>query len=159
LVIALEVSYAGLAMLNATLRSTPQSKSTPDSRRMRDRFPTSPYDLSEYARLHTGPTSWSARDDDELDAPNVEPIEDEISDLLCELWQSDIPKIASDSNELSRVDHREAFVLSLIDGESNVESLLTVADLPQSDVLSILCDLCERGIVTLDRSKRAHRGT
>jgi len=27
---------------------------------MRDRMPTIPEDLSEYARIHTGPGSWSA---------------------------------------------------------------------------------------------------
>jgi len=27
---------------------------------MRDRMPTLPEDLSEYARIHTGPGSWSA---------------------------------------------------------------------------------------------------
>ncbi len=142
-------------MLNAALRTQPQPNSQRKAPNARHRCPTSPYDLSEYARLHTGPASWSAREDEDLQPPEVEPIDDEISDLLCELWQSDVPRIATTSHQLATVDHREAFVLSLIDGESNVETLLEIADLPQGDVLGILCDLCDRGVVTLDRSKRA----
>jgi hypothetical protein len=53
-----------------------------------------------------------------------------------------------------RVNHREAFVVASIDGQSNCAMLVDVVDLPSGEVLAILCNLCARGLVSLDRSER-----
>jgi hypothetical protein len=38
---------------------------------MRDKLPTIPEDLSEYARIHTGPNSWSADDFEKVGEPEL----------------------------------------------------------------------------------------
>jgi hypothetical protein len=151
----------------------------------RDRLPTLPEDLSEYAWLHTGPESWSAQrvsaevielaDDDVEDCPDddddddaffvataIEPDEldrhinsgiDEITaGLLIDLWHSDIPQLASERTAL--IDEREAYVVSLMDGIATVSTVLETSGLPVTDVLGVFCELCARGVVTLDRSRR-----
>jgi hypothetical protein len=142
---------------------------------MRDRLPTLPHDLREYAWIHTGPPSVAAERAErasrtpaapvarhrESHVRELEPaVEDAIdamdsieTGLLVDLWHSDVPRVAS-GGTTSCTDHREAFVLSLLDGASTVGSLLEIADLPVAEVLAILCDLCARGVVTLDRSRR-----
>jgi len=98
---------------------------------VRDRLPTIPHDLEEYARSETGPA-------------------------LNDLWPSDVPSVIGSAREhAARVDHREAFVLSLLDGESSLEELAAAADLPGAEVLAIIRELCARGIVSLDRTQRA----
>lgn len=122
---------------------------------MRDRLPTLPHDLREYAWIHTGPgseppppvmTKADPRDEDPLDALET--------GLLVDLWHSDVPRVVPTSDTTVLSDHREAFVLSLLDGQSTVGALLEIADLPVGEVLAILCELCARGVVTLDRSRR-----
>jgi hypothetical protein len=95
----------------------------------RDRMPTMEFDLSEYAQLHTGPASWSARND--------------------EVGHYDVPRVVADAAEVD--DHREAFVLSLVDGTSNVGELLAIAGLPAVDVLAAVAALHARGVITLER--------
>jgi len=114
--------YAGAMETNARLYEAPP---------VRDRLPTIPHDLSEYARSETGPA-------------------------LHDLWPSDVPSaIGTARDHAAHVDHREAFVLSLLDGESSLEELASAADLPGAEVLAIIRELCARGIVSLDRSQRA----
>ena len=113
---------------------------------VRDRLPTIPHDLSEYARMQTGPSPEG--DDGPLRAT---------TGSLVDAWPTDVPcVIGSAAEHAAEVDHREAFVLSMLDGESTLGSMLDVLDLPGPEVLAIVCDLCARGIVTLDRSQRAH---
>jgi len=142
---------------------------------MRDRLPTLPHDLREYAWIHTGPPSETrlaaaptdandaSREDDGRDASDANDANDandemnEMNEietgLLVDLWHSDVPRVAATDTTVCS-DHREAFVLSLLDGESTVGALLEIADLPVAEVLAILCELCARGVVTLDRSRR-----
>jgi len=68
---------------------------------------------------------------------------------------SDAQYTGSAREHAARVDHREAFVLSLLDGESSLEELAAAADLPGAEVLAIIRELCARGIVSLDRTQRA----
>jgi hypothetical protein len=60
------------------------------------------------------------------------------------------PRLARSRKELETapIDHREAFVLSLIDGKTTVQSLVDVAALPEKDVLAILARLRRLGIIT-----------
>ena len=113
---------------------------------MRDRLPTLPIDLSEYARENCGPDSWSAFE--------AEPVFDEsdmVSGPLLGVRRSDVPRVAVTTEACVEqgLDHRAGFILSLLDGCSTVDTVLDVAGLPEQETLEVLCDLCARGIVTL----------
>ena len=132
---SVRIVYAGAMETNARLYEAPP---------VRDRLPTIPHDLSEYARSETGPDLQ----DDPLRSLTAGP--------LVDLWPSDVPSVVGTAQaHAERVDHREAFVLSLLDGESSLEELAAAADLPGAEILTVICELCARGIVTLDRSQRA----
>jgi hypothetical protein len=126
----------------------------------RDRLPTLPHDLSEYAREQTGPASWSAHPQaEELSAWLLEEHDDPVSartmDLLVDIAPHDVPHVALPADEVAElVGHREAFVVASIDGASTVETMVDLVDLPTGEVLAILCNLCARGIVAIDRAAR-----
>ena len=121
----------------------------------RDRFRTSPHDLSEYAREQTGPASWSAHPDaDALSrwalAEHDDPHAARTTELLRRISPLDVPFITVRRADAEQIlGHREAFVLSSIDGRSTCEMLVDTIDLPPGDVLAILCNLCARGLVVL----------
>src|SRR6185295_2301172 len=103
----------------------------------------------------TGPESWSATQDE---PPDDDEVKWQIATgPLVDVWPCDVPCVALTIEERSErlLDHREAFVLSLLDGQSSVASMLDMESLPAGELLSILCDLCSRGVITLDRSQRA----
>jgi hypothetical protein len=50
---------------------------------------------------------------------------------------------------LEKLDHREGFVLSLVDGLSNIDTLLDACPMSMHKTLRILHGLCERGILGL----------
>lgn len=50
----------------------------------------------------------------------------------------------------SMLDHREGFVLSLIDGQLNVEAIVDVCGMPTSEVLEILESFRLSGVITLE---------
>jgi len=124
----------------------------------RDRLPTLPHDLSEYARTETGPSSWSAHPHAEalsawaLEA-HVDPIYAAMTDLLVDLSPTDIPRVAMTLEQVGRVvTHREAFVVASIDGHSTLEMMIQGMDRARSgEILGVLCNLCARGIVVFDR--------
>ncbi len=125
----------------------------------RDRLPTLPHDLSEYARVATGPSSWSAhRDAEALSAWALEahddPIHSVVTDLLVDLAPTDVPRVAMTLEQVAcMTTHREAFVVASIDGHSTVEMMIEGLDRARSgEVLGVLCNLCARGIVVFDRS-------
>lgn len=128
-----------------------------DSEAFRDRLPTSPHDLSEYARDQTGPSSWSADPRvASLSAWALEAHDDPMcartTELLVEISPLDIPRVVVAGEQVAEVvSHREAFVIASIDGASTLETLVGSLDLPPGEVLEILCRLCARGIVALDR--------
>ncbi len=149
-----------MAMLQIEARSevvrTNESYEAPPPR---DRLPTLPEDLSEYAWIHTGPPSWS--DDppsghDVVAATSSEPspLDDMTAGLLVDLWHSDVPNVTCAK---AIVDEQEARFLSLLDGRATIGTLLEISGLPLPDVLGMLCELCARGVITLDRSQRAAR--
>src|SRR4029079_15789783 len=98
------------------------------------------------------PSSWAARGD----SPPAEVRFSATSDSLLGIWPSDIPCVAglSDEEPVVVTDEREALVLSLLDGRVCVGYVLDTVGLPGADALGILCDLCDRGVITLDRSQR-----
>jgi hypothetical protein len=122
----------------------------------RPELPTLPYDLSEYARIHTGPSSWSANSDDAEwrdDAGLAEiALANAVGGPLLDVRTTDVPRVTLSPEEcaVGSLDHREGFILSLLDGASDVETLLDIAGMPAAEALAVLCDLCARGIVTLE---------
>jgi hypothetical protein len=126
----------------------------------RPRLPTLPLDLTDYAREHTGPRSWSAHPDAEaLSAWALEGHDDPscalTTELLVDLDTSDVPVVVLPPGEVARlVTHREAFVVASIDGASSLEETVDAIELPPGEVLEMVCNLCARGILALDRSRR-----
>jgi hypothetical protein len=113
---------------------------------MRDQMPTLPYDLSEFARIHTGPFSWS--DEDPIDDDTFD---DMVSGPFIGVRRSDIPRVAISLEAYEgQLGHREGFVLALLDGCSTVEHLVDVAGLPEADTLAALCELCARGVIAFE---------
>lgn len=101
---------------------------------VRDRMVTAEYDLSEFARLHTGPSSWSA--EPEQDDPR----------------RGDIVRLVDDREEdedAALVDDREAYVLSLVAPEATVADVLDMAGMPAAEIFAILGSLVQRGVVQL----------
>ncbi len=126
----------------------------------RDRLPTLPFDLTEYARESTGPASYSAHPQADLLAAwaldgHVDPSFARATDLLVDISPEDVPFVPIAADELAGlVNHREAFVVASIDGQSTLDALAYTVDLPAGEVLAIICNLCARGVVALDRSRR-----
>lgn len=116
---------------------------------MRDELPTLPCDLTDYAVTQTGPQSWTADpvNDEEL---NID-VDALVAGPLIGVRRSDVPRllIADDERFQLKLDHREGFILALIEYCTDVETLLDIAGLPASETLEILCGLCARNIVAL----------
>jgi hypothetical protein len=113
-----------------------RSDSRPNVPPVRDRMVTAEYDLSEFARLHTGPSSWSA--EPERDDPR----------------RNDIVRLVDspeDDEDLALVDEREAYVLSLVGPEARVADVLDLAGMPAAEIFAILGSLVARGVLTLER--------
>jgi len=127
----------------------------------RDRLPTIPEDLSEYAWIHTGPPSWSdglavavAVEQDACDDATASTLDDVSAELLVDLWHSDVPNVVAYAYVETVVDANEARILSLLDGYATIGTLLETSGLAFPDVLRALGELCARGVITLDRSQR-----
>lgn len=123
---------------------------------VRERAPTVPYDLTEYARSETGPASWTAANEDEsfsawvLDS-DADGLRARTTELLVTIAPTDIPRVAGSPELLvSRLTLREAFVVASIDGESTLETLLDMMDMPAGEALTIVCELCAAGVILLD---------
>lgn len=101
----------------------------------RDRMPTAEYDLSEFAWLHTGPSSWSA--EPELDDPRRNEIV-ALADVVGD-------------DDASVIDDREAYVLSLVAPRATIADVIDMAGMPASEVLAVLASLAMRGIITVER--------
>lgn len=101
----------------------------------RERMQTIPYDLAEYAWLHTGPTSWSAEPehDDPRRSQTVYLVDD------------------AEGDDGAAIDEREAYVLSLVAPQATIADVIDMAGMPASEVLSVLAGLAMRGMVSVDR--------
>jgi len=127
---------------------------------MLDRMQTLPYDLSEYPRELTGPASFSAHPQAELLSAwalrdHEGPTLARMTELLVDISPLDVPYVLLGSQEIAQlVTHREAFVVSSIDGHSTLDTIPENVDLPPGEVLAMICELCARGILGLDRSAR-----
>jgi hypothetical protein len=62
-----------------------------------------------------------------------------------------VPRLAISLERLVSLslDHRAGFLLSLVDGSSSIALLLDLSGMTASEVLGMLVDLKERGIITL----------
>jgi hypothetical protein len=62
-----------------------------------------------------------------------------------------VPTIVVSRADLGRLtlDHRAGFILSHVDGVSDVETILDVSAMPSEEALRILAELAAQGIITL----------
>jgi hypothetical protein len=113
--------------------SSPTSpNSRPTVKPVRPEMPTSPEDLSEYAREHTGPDVGVVSSNEALDFDPTK-----------------IPHIVLSHAALVtlQLDHRAGFLISLVDGVSTVEMIVDVAGMAEEDALMALYDLFVRGAI------------
>ncbi len=63
-----------------------------------------------------------------------------------------VPHLTCSPDELraSPLDHKQAFVLVLVDGHLDIETILDATPMPMHDVLRILLDLKALGLIALD---------
>lgn len=68
-----------------------------------------------------------------------------------ELLRRTVPRLRRTSAELSRapLDHREGFVVSLIDGQTTVQGLIDVAAMPDGELIAVLQRLRHLELITL----------
>ncbi|MDB4946136.1 MAG: hypothetical protein JWP97_5670 [Labilithrix sp.] len=115
---------------------------------MRDRMPTIPCDLSEYARA----TACLAAPDE---TPEPPPARSSSSTMFVEVWPTDVLRATGRVIEhAAHLDRTQAIILSLLDGETDVASILGSVDLPDAEVMAVLEGLCARGIARIDQAER-----
>jgi hypothetical protein len=104
----------------------------------RDKLPTLPYDLREFAQQSCLPDA-----DDELVFTAGPPLDQ---------TTTKIPQLASPSHESAwrELETRETLLLSLIDGLSPVSMVVELAGGDPDESLVVLCDLYARGYVAFD---------
>ncbi len=105
----------------------------------RDRLPTLPEDLADYALLSSLPDA-----DDELifSAGSAGPALSEMTER--------VPRISATADVRAGLSHREALLLSLIDGLCPVSMVLDLAGTDRDETMVMLCDLYARGFVAFD---------
>lgn len=102
----------------------------------RDRVPTIPFELEEYAR-------WTSLPDEEDDLVfTAGPVLQEITGR--------VPHVVVGADLEERLSQREALLLSLVDGVSPVQLLLQLAGDDVDEALVVMCDLYARGLVAFD---------
>lgn len=74
-----------------------------------------------------------------------------LSDRALELLRRTVPRVLQSNDELewAPLDHRDGFVLSLIDGRTSVQVLIDVAGMPESELIALLQRLRGLEIITL----------
>lgn len=102
----------------------------------RDRMPTLPFELEEYAR-------WSCLPDEEDDLVFT------AGPLLGEIT-SRVPHVVPAAASGERLSACEAVLLSLVDGVTPVHLLVQLTDAEPEDALVVMCDLYARGLVAFD---------
>ena len=62
-----------------------------------------------------------------------------------------VPRVLLSPEDILRLalDHREGFLLSLIDGQTNVEHLLELASMPRKEVLRLLARWMATGVIAV----------
>jgi hypothetical protein len=100
---------------------------------MRDKLPTLPYDLREYAQQSVLPDA-----DDELVFTAGLPL-----DAILER----VPALGPSAADTAALEPRESLLLSLIDGLSPVSMIVDLVGGDTEESLVVLCDLYARGYV------------
>jgi hypothetical protein len=120
---------------------------------------TPPFDPAEYARASESkqrvtvraaeeesgvlPAGRSIAQLDELDARTPA--------CATPVLLASIPYLSISPRDLTRagLDHRAGFIVSLIDGTSDVAMILDMSAMPQDEALAILAELVSRGVIVL----------
>lgn len=108
-----------------------ESGTHPVSQRLSDRT-TPSYDLSEYARAVLSDAEIEVGEPFEIDRRSV-------------------PQLVMSKERIAglHLDHRQGFLLSLVDGRSTVETLLDVCAMPEELALLSLFELVHRRVIVL----------
>jgi hypothetical protein len=103
---------------------------------MRDKLPTLPVELEEYALRSCMPDA-----DDDL-VFTAGPALEEIT--------SRVPRVVAKAEMPEKLAPHEALLLSLVDGLSPVRMLVELVGTDRDEALVVLCDLYARGLVAFD---------
>jgi hypothetical protein len=103
---------------------------------MRDKLPTLPVELEEYALRSCMPDA-----DDDL-VFTAGPALEEIT--------SRVPRVVAKPEMPDKLAPHEALLLSLVDGLSPVRMLVELVGTDRDEALVVLCDLYARGLVAFD---------
>jgi len=124
-----------------------------------------PFDPAAFAResesqlRSSAPVKQHVPDEDS----GIQPVQERVEDLSFDepfdhaptrpvpILLMAVPSLAVAPSELARLalDHRAGFILSHVDGVSDIETILDVSAMPTEEALGILTDLASRGIITL----------
>ena len=102
----------------------------------RDKLPTLPFELEEYAR-------WSSLPDADDDLVFT------AGPALAEITGR-VPHVVAEAKLIERLTPREALMMSLVDGLSSVSMLVRLVGTDADEALVVLCDLYARGLVAFD---------
>lgn len=72
-----------------------------------------------------------------------------VADTLLDDRRKPALRATVDELRAFRLDHREGFLLSLVDGRTSLEGVLEASGLPMIDALRIFCELVEKRIIAL----------
>jgi hypothetical protein len=108
-----------------------------------DAIVTQPAMLAVSEPPRSGEVAISHVDDADREAP--------LSRGALDLLRRTVPRILGSSKELAAapLDHREGFVLSLVDGQTTVQGLIDVAAMPDGELIAVLRRMRRLGLVTL----------
>jgi hypothetical protein len=72
---------------------------------------------------------------------------------LAEPYFDRVPRLALRPRDLALLplDHREGFLLSMVDGVTSIETILDVCAMPTEEALEILESLVKRGVLVIPR--------
>jgi hypothetical protein len=128
--------------------------------RRRSERPTVPpsFDIAQYASESDAQLGTAPSDADE--APSAPSSEVRLSTrpyweaaVSDEAWARGVagaPSVAISSEQLKRLPlgHRAGFLLSCMDGATDLETLVELAAMPRDETLRLMRDLFERGVVS-----------
>jgi len=109
-------------------------------------MPTLPTDLSDYAREASQIRPLLEEDPGEITTAQF------AVDSFLDSRRASIPHLAVPRAELvgKLQNHREAFLVSLVDGVSSLADVLDMAGMAQVEAMALLCNLHARGVLAFD---------
>ena len=144
-------------MMGATDRPTltppfdPEAFARESESKLRISAPARPPDLGSGVMVRRPPTKPLAREDNSFDDfDDFDRITTQVpAEPIAAITRATVPTLSMPPDRIrdAQLDHRAGFILSHVDGISDVETILDVSGMPEADVMRILRDLATKGII------------